>query len=182
MKHLERVVQTSHGLSIHFIDPPPCKLILYTGKEAKAAANGLTDDKYNFVYTMEAAKPVGTKAASKQVTPVESLKEVTPELPTEEEEQEPVYGENFMEEEAVNLGLETRGERRKLENHLAKRAELSPQPVSSLLHTFLTRVVTTGMRRVVHTGRTGCPARLRVVATGGWCTMHRKYRLYKIHF
>lgn len=133
--------------SLH-IDPPPVKAILYTDKEAREAANGLTDHRYNVVYTLATpGAPPPTKAAGKQVTSVETLDQkaqeaVEPE-PAGTVSHEEGPGADYSDIEAIDLGLETRAQRRTLEDYLAARGQLTPVPVS-VINSFRARVFVTG--------------------------------------
>ena len=113
------------------IDPPPVQMVLMTADEVRVAIRQVeeTDPEYRRVLVMAAPSASGG-AESSQPAAIPTMEGVRGELSEPEFEAAKVVGEHLVDADVVHLGLDNRGQLRRLQDFLWQEGNLTPNPVS----------------------------------------------------
>ena len=118
-------------VTVVYIDPPPVQMVLMTADEVRVAIRQVeeADPNYRRVLVMAAPSASGG-AESSQPAAIPSMEGVRVELSEPEFEAAEVVGEHLVDADVVHLGLDNRGQLRRLQDFLWQEGNLTPNPVS----------------------------------------------------
>ena len=111
------------------IDPPPVQMVLMTSDEVRVAIRQVEDPDYRRVLVMAAPSASGG-AESSQPAAIPTMEGVRGDLSEPEFEADEVEGEHLVDADVVHLGLDNKGQLRRLQDFLWKEGNLTPNPVS----------------------------------------------------